>query len=129
MKTVILAAFASTFAATTFAGVASAQTRDCSGFSERANFYGSIGLTSSQDFWNSVATSCTDSNWADEDRSTVRSNIRTLAETESYERPDRDAVRAAAEANDVELTGRGQRRGGQGGGRGPRGGGRNGGGN
>lgn len=89
--------------ALSLAAVSTAQARDCSGFSERASFYTSIGLTDSASFWTSVASECEASNWADQDRSTVRDNISTLADTSSYERPDRETVRTAAESAGVEL--------------------------
>ena len=123
MKAAILATLASTVAASLTLSTAQAQqTRDCSGFTERASFYSSIGLTDSANFWNAVASECTASNWPAEDRSTVRSNIRTLAENADYERPERSVVQAAAEQAGVELPMRGK--GGKKG-KGPRGGGDN----
>ena len=114
MKNIIIPTlFASALSLT---AVSAAQARDCSGFSERATFFTSIGLTDSASFWTSVAAECEASDWADEDRSTVRDNISTLADDNGYERPDRDTVQTAAESAGVELpTRRGQGKKGKGG--------------
>ena len=86
--------------------VSAAQARDCSGFTNRAAFFTSIGFSGEAAFWTSVANECEASNWAAEDRSTVRANVQTLAEENSYERPDRETLRAAAISAGVELPSR-----------------------
>lgn len=104
MKTLILPTVIASIVSLT--AVSAAQARDCSSFSSRADFFTSIGLTDAASFWTSVAGECEASNWAEADRSTVRTNIQTLAEASSYERPERETVQAAAEAAGVELPAR-----------------------
>ena len=107
MKTMILSSLAAaTVVITLGASVAQAQSRDCTGFSNRADFFSSIGLDDAASFWSSVATECEASNWPEEERRTVKESIRTLAEEAGYERPEREVVEAAAEAAGVELPAR-----------------------
>ncbi|MEC8155329.1 MAG: hypothetical protein VX077_10585 [Pseudomonadota bacterium] len=107
MKTMILSGLAAATVVINFgATVAQAQPRDCEGFSNRADFFSSIGLDDAASFWSSVATECEASNWPEEERRTVKESIRTLAEEAGYERPEREVVEAAAEAAGVELPAR-----------------------
>jgi len=104
MKTMVLSSLAAaTVVVALGASVAQAKTRDCEGFGERADFFSSIGLDDAAGFWSTLATECEASNWPEEDRRTVKENVRTLAEEAGYERPDREVVEAAAEAAGVEL--------------------------
>ena len=107
MKTMILSSLAATTAVITLgASVAQAQPRDCTGFSNRADFFSSIGLDDAAGFWSTLATECEASNWPEEDRQTVKETVRALAEEAGYERPEREVVEAAAEAAGVELPAR-----------------------
>ena len=115
MKTLILST--ATASLLSLAAFTTAQARDCTGFSNRASLYTSIGLTDPATFWSAVAAECEASNWAELDRSAVRENISTYADTTGYERPDRETVQAAATAAGVELP---ARRNGQNKGRGKR---------
>ena len=110
---------AATVVITLGASVAQAQPRDCTGFSNRADFFSSIGLDDAAGFWSTLATECEASNWPEEDRQTVRETVRALAEEAGYERPEREVVEAAAEAAGVELP---ARRPGKGKGKGKKGG-------
>jgi len=112
MKTLILSA--ATASLLSLAAFTTAQARDCTGFSNRASLYTSIGLTDSATFWSAVAAECEASNWAELDRSAVRENISTYADTT---RPERETIQAAATAAGVELP---ARRNGQNKGRGKR---------
>ena len=104
MKTLILsAATASIFS---LAAITTAQARDCSGFTERATIYNSLGLTDSANFWTAVANECEASNWSELDGETVRSNISGYADETGYECPERETVQAAATEAGVELQGR-----------------------
>ena len=114
MKTMILSSLAATAIALSLAtttALAQAQPRDCAGFDNRAGFFSSIGLADAADFWTSVAAECEASNWAEADRRTVKTGIRTMAEESGYERPERDIVEAAAAASGVELPSRGRGKG------------------
>ena len=84
MKTFILPTVIASIVSLT--AVSAAQARDCSSFSNRADFFTSIGLTDAASFWTSVAGECEASNWAEADRSTVRTNIQTLAEASTVVR-------------------------------------------
>ena len=107
MKTMILSSLAAaTVVITLGATVAQAQPRDCAGFSNRADFFSSIGLDDAAGFWSTLATECEASNWPEEDRRTVKESVRALAEEAGYERPEREVVEAAAEAAGVELPAR-----------------------
>ena len=101
MKTLILSTI--TASVISLGMVTSAHALDCSRFEDRSAFFTSIGLADSASFWDGVAAECVTSDWPSSDRKTVRDNIRTLTTENAYVRPDRETVRAAAEAAGVEV--------------------------